>query len=492
MNKKNKRGFTIAELIVVVMILAILWTIAFLSTKWYLKKTRDAVRWTDLRTIELALETQLTNWQRLFVPKDKVDILASWSLIWHQWYMSEDILNKILVNKWWKDPLDNSLYTYSIDRYKEKYQLMWFMEVAVEEDFFETVSAADLSERKPIVLWDELWIFLDPITNIPVQYYWMDVEILNTNDENLVYVNNDKVYGKVTWTWEVIERIMSHNINPYKNCINILKSWNSKWSRKYKIYPDWVNGYYTYCDMITLMSFIWKPDESCYSLMLLWYSKWDGIYTINPTWSEDTDVYCDMTTNWWWWTLLMKWTNWHTFHYESNYWTTNNTLNKTDLTLNNADAKYQAFNDLKIRDIMAQWPDAWWMEWYKEDAFENLTALVWFDTFHSWWVPQEQSDWNSTYFSSQTKQCTSWPWNYWTKLKDLGSTYWWARWWYGFNENGCWQYASDDAWWGIWLQTSRNSAREYSAWDWYSCCGAKRTFSASTASKSYRFEIYGR
>lgn len=41
------------------------------------------------------------------------------------------------------------------------------------------------------------------------------------------------------------------------------------------------------------------------------------------------------------WMMIMKMTNGTTFEFGANYWTTANTLNSTDLTRNNADAKYE-------------------------------------------------------------------------------------------------------------------------------------------------------
>ena len=51
----NKKAFTLVELIVIITILAILWTIAFLSFQWYTKSARDSVRISDLKNIEKAL-----------------------------------------------------------------------------------------------------------------------------------------------------------------------------------------------------------------------------------------------------------------------------------------------------------------------------------------------------------------------------------------------------------------------------------------------------
>ena len=45
-------AFTLVELIVVITILAILWTVAFISFQWYTKDTRETVRISDIQNIK--------------------------------------------------------------------------------------------------------------------------------------------------------------------------------------------------------------------------------------------------------------------------------------------------------------------------------------------------------------------------------------------------------------------------------------------------------
>ena len=86
----------------------------------------------------------------------------------------------------------------------------------------------------------------------------------------------------------------------------------------------------------------------------------DGVYWINLPVVGPTQCYCLMDTKWdgGGWMLAMKATRGTTFQYTSNYWTTNNTLNPTDVTLNDADAKFNTMNYFQANDIMAKFPDA--------------------------------------------------------------------------------------------------------------------------------------
>jgi prepilin-type N-terminal cleavage/methylation domain-containing protein len=59
----NKQAFTLVELIVVITILAILWTIAFISLQWYSSQARDSKRLSDVQNIKKSLELfSLNTW----------------------------------------------------------------------------------------------------------------------------------------------------------------------------------------------------------------------------------------------------------------------------------------------------------------------------------------------------------------------------------------------------------------------------------------------
>ena len=59
------KAFTLVELIVVITILAILWTIAFISLSWYSKEARDAKRATDTSSLLSKINIEETRWTPL-------------------------------------------------------------------------------------------------------------------------------------------------------------------------------------------------------------------------------------------------------------------------------------------------------------------------------------------------------------------------------------------------------------------------------------------
>jgi hypothetical protein len=115
-------------------------------------------------------------------------------------------------------------------------------------------------------------------------------------------------------------------------------------------------------------------------------SKTDGIYWIDLPTAGPTQIYCIMNSAYsgGGWMLAMKATTTTTnFSYASNYWTTANTLNPTDVTRNNADAKYNVMNYFLAKDMMAIWPDIL-NSGTESGSIDNLTNWTWLqNNFHN-------------------------------------------------------------------------------------------------------------
>jgi len=105
----------------------------------------------------------------------------------------------------------------------------------------------------------------------------------------------------------------------------------------------------------------------------------DGVYWINLPTVGAKQVYCIMNSaiDGGGWMLAMKATSTATtFSYVSTYWTAVNTLNPTDVTRNNADAKYDVMNYFSAKDMMAIWPDIP-NSGAESGSIDNLTNWTW-------------------------------------------------------------------------------------------------------------------
>lgn len=85
----------------------------------------------------------------------------------------------------------------------------------------------------------------------------------------------------------------------------------------------------------------------------------NGVYWINLPTVGPTQIYCIMDSNvdGGGWMMTMKATRGTTFNYDSTYWTAVNTLNPSDTTRADADAKFHSMNYFPSKDLLALWPD---------------------------------------------------------------------------------------------------------------------------------------
>ena len=128
----RKQAFTLVELIVVITILAILWTIAFISLQWFSKDARNSARSTDLKNIEKVLTLdQVTNWEYV-LPSNAQQVTYSWAEVWTQWTFWEETRKQLWtqaqISEVPTDPLTWNEYTYSVLNTRQEIQLAWVFE----------------------------------------------------------------------------------------------------------------------------------------------------------------------------------------------------------------------------------------------------------------------------------------------------------------------------------------------------------------------------
>jgi len=168
LSKSSKVWFTLVELIVVITILAILWTIAFLSFQNYTQNSRDWVRIADMNNINKWLVLFQLKWWTYPKPDNSVSISASWTTIWYQWFAWENVSRIINTNKIITDPLDNIPYVYYTNVTNTTYQLLWYLEWSslIQNNLINTTYATiNYDKRYPKVLWNILGILLDTSNN---------------------------------------------------------------------------------------------------------------------------------------------------------------------------------------------------------------------------------------------------------------------------------------------------------------------------------------
>lgn len=356
--KSIKKAFSMVELLIVISILAILWTISFIAFSSNVIWTRDTNRLEQLATMVSWFDAFSTN-RQLPIPNYGIEVRASWSVIWYEGELSKDILKLIEYNQVWKDPKSKEYFVYFVNESKTKFQLLAYLEDKenLQTSFiFNSANALDYMWRYPTVAWHKLWILTESWTNNPlhevpvlVNSGYLDIE-KTTDYYKASFTDTDYIF----WTWTKLKIIKDIHANPIKSCLNILKWWN-------------------------------------------WNKNW--IYSINPTWSKlwKYEVYCDMTTDWWWWTLVMSVWNlktipiWTTGEYKKD----NLITLKTPWKLADSDVNLLYTNQLRTTTTgswLTQYKLYWKLETWK---FWNYTA-AWQNTVHMKNGTTYKEDWSYT------------------------------------------------------------------------------------------------
>jgi len=113
LTNKQKLGFTLVELIVVITILAILGTIAFVSLQWYSKSARDSARISDMSRIKTSLELFKIEWWKYPDPSDATVITYNEVEAWTQWIFWQTTFRNVeKLDRIPRDPTTEELYIY--------------------------------------------------------------------------------------------------------------------------------------------------------------------------------------------------------------------------------------------------------------------------------------------------------------------------------------------------------------------------------------------
>lgn len=218
----------------------------------------------------------------------------------------------------------------------------------------------------------------------------------------------------------------------------------------------------------------------------------DGTYWINLPTVGAKQIYCILNPAYdgGGWMMMMKATTGTTFSYGSTHWTTTSTLNPTDTTRGNADAKFDTMNYFLAKDMLAVWPDipqggsiaglgAWiWLQ-NNFNGGSRITPIAKFSGATAFiGDAKTYSGWATGVFSSQT-DVRFYGYNFNQNRK--------SRWGFGWNENGGGLYpngymGSEDVAGGIGLGNP-----DWSAGDAIGCCN-----DSTGINRQARVEVYVR
>jgi len=342
----TKWAFTLVELIVVITILAILWTIAFISLQWYSSQARDSKRLSDISNIKKSVELFSLNTWKYPEPDDSITMSYSWEVLRYQWTVWDQVATNVSRNLNEK-PLDPSTgleYIYSTTHSQTEYEVLGLYESdliwtspqpsplrgeGARTLFFSSTNAETQDYAK--IDGNYNWIYMKTSSFYIPTPSIINAEIVSHDDldDNLIksqiitWWNNLPLVS--TWglnvnfayyEWTITSNSTDTAKMALVEAIQSAYSWSDLASDT--MYADLLSRTSTwemvdFVDVVVLGSVEYRSSDTnnivlfknCKEILDNDLNSSDWIYTIDPEenwiWFE---VYCDMTTDWWGWTLV--------------------------------------------------------------------------------------------------------------------------------------------------------------------------------------------
>jgi len=343
---KTNSWFTLVELIVVITILVILWTIAFISLEWYSSQARDSKRLSDVQNIKTSLELFSLNTWEYPTPDLWVDVLYDTEIVWKQWIVWDNVTSNLSrnLNKKPIDPLTESEYIYSLMTWWTKYELLSIYESVLVSDNNLLSTANAENQLYPKIDWTYNWIFVKTtnyyiptpsIINSELNWIWWELTDSNIKSQIITgwenNIDNIWIDTKIWWldwmnlevfSWTLDEVWEDDNLNKrnllekiqnayswtvlsnnwvYKEIVNIdLASLGTViYLMDNLIYNKWKLTWIITQKICEAANWVWIPSN--YDVYI-WSNQSKSWFCISPTvnfW-DSNDWFDWISWNWWW------------------------------------------------------------------------------------------------------------------------------------------------------------------------------------------------
>ena len=231
MKNIKKQWFTLVELIVVITILAILWSIAFISLQGYSSDARNSKRTSDINSIEWALSTQLAQGQTIlsFVTPDTNSQITWLQVAWTgaKWatdYSAGTVNYAALPVKQadFQDPQGYSYAMWVTKNINGKYEIAATLE-QWQGSKIAKVSWTYVPRKTYVFVWINTWSLADTIT--------LSWSSSGTGINYFFPWDNVMVSGLLaTWTWRTISKIsMDGTTITFKETVLVSTSATGMW-----------------------------------------------------------------------------------------------------------------------------------------------------------------------------------------------------------------------------------------------------------------------
>jgi len=196
MSKYITKGFTLVELIVVITILAILWTIAFIALQDFNKDARDSQRITDVKSFSKWIELYATESWEYPNPDSAVSVTDSWDEVVVKGLIWELASKNARISEDLKDPLTWENFEYSLTWNRANYEIKYYAETSLAGVFKNAY--ADKENMEVRIIWNYNKLF-------SVSRWWKFVAMpslfpWNSSDSS-IDLSTDSLDFEVEWVW---------------------------------------------------------------------------------------------------------------------------------------------------------------------------------------------------------------------------------------------------------------------------------------------------
>ena len=438
---QKKQAFTLIELIVVITILAILWTIAFMALQWYSSQARDSKRLSDIQNIKKSLELFSINTWKYPLADDFFTVSYSWEQARHQWTIWDDVITNLSKNLAKKptDPLTGLEYTYSTTHSQTEYEVLGLYESDLVWIKLISNSFAE-NQDYPKIEWNYNWIYVKtpnfyvPTPSIINWDLFENTDLINnltfiksqvtTGWDNLIWTNTWNLNIELhVYTWTINEDSTDEEKEDFIDILIETYSWSDLEEEDIYINIIEIDTIEEINNFINNVILKWSyTNNNTYSVSITWWRALDSNCNIDDIliWDQ-TWAWCNSTLwNWlerwqinsdlWGWGY--NWEIWTCNYYYYNTWDC--TLWSTNMTSNTlANSWFSWTNDFWVNEFNNIWWKfyTWsnsnsacptWRHVPSDIEWNNLLAkLNWWTNCENWWVGL-LCDWLWWYLHSDT------------------------------------------------------------------------------------------
>jgi len=243
--KKQKKAFTLIEVITVVIIIVILRTISIVNYSESLPDVRDTQRKADIWNLKSSLKTYYQQRNTYPFPWDYFNLTNGSTWVVLQWKMNKNVVLPTLENIP-TDPENTVNYLYSITKNKQDFQIAWTLE--------------NTDNPKAILEWSYKTVSKNILPSLIIAHNWVSgssVDISDVNNRKKFILNSWKynLAYDFEWTWLPYSDSSITDLNflfndswidfwqnsDYKNCTEIYEAWKSVWNGEYQILNEtWI------------------------------------------------------------------------------------------------------------------------------------------------------------------------------------------------------------------------------------------------------------